>query len=318
VSGDIFVGDGMQHPENRQRIPDLPPWRLRQTTEPPVFEPPKGLAVAVNAALRLRRPLLITGGPGSGKSTLATVIADELELGDVLRWHINSKSTLNEGLYEYDALGRLHATQVPGADDKPENFVTLGPLGTGLADSEIRVVLIDEIDKSDLDLPGDLLNVIEHGAFRIPVLARAKATVLRKNADTGENEAYFPVTGADNKTYEIDPDGMVWRRQFPVIVFTSNGGRTFPAPFLRRCVRFPMPAFEKKDLEKIVRKHLGEAAEVAGAAAIAEFARKLEEKKELAVNQILEYIYIITGDSPPDSASSKTLKDILLKELNGK
>ena len=72
-----------------------------------------GLADAVNAALHLRRPLLLSGGPGSGKSTLVDLIAAELELGSVLRWHITSKSTLNDGLYEYDALGRLHATQRP-------------------------------------------------------------------------------------------------------------------------------------------------------------------------------------------------------------
>jgi MoxR-like ATPase len=282
------------------------PWRLREDGEPPVFKAPDGLAVAVNAALRLRRPLLITGGPGSGKSTLADVIANELDLGKVLRWHINSKSTLNEGLYEYDALGRLHDTQKPGAEDRPEEFVRLGPLGTGLADSKIRVVLIDEIDKSDLDLPGDLLDVIENGRFTIPVLARAKTT------------EDFPVKGEDNELYKIDADGIVKRREFPVIVFTSNGGRQFPAPFERRCVRFPMPALNKKLLAEIVEAYLNEAAASAEDTAIAKFAQDLEDKKELAVNQILEYVYIVTGDSPPDSDSSKLLKDILLKELSGK
>ena len=183
---DLFVGDGEIRSGNGnekawQQIPELPSWRLRGNGAAPVYVMTPGLANAVNAALHLRRPLLITGEPGSGKSTLVDVIATELELGTVLRWHISSKSTLNDGLYEYDALGRLHATQEQGADDAPESFVTLGPLGTALAADTIRAVLIDEIDKSDLDLPGDLLNVIENAQFTIPVLARAKTPPIVMN-----------------------------------------------------------------------------------------------------------------------------------------
>jgi MoxR-like ATPase len=164
MSWDLFVGDGQPHradPVKRAwtQIPPLRSWRLRQKDKAPIFEMTPALADAVNVALHLRRPLLVTGGPGSGKSTLVDVIAAELELGTVLRWHITSKSTLNDGLYEYDALGRLHATQEHD-DDSPEKFVTLGPLGTALAAGTIRAVLIDELDKSDLDLPGDLLKVI--------------------------------------------------------------------------------------------------------------------------------------------------------------
>ena len=133
---------------------------------------------------------------GSGKSTLVEVIAKELELGGVLRWHVTSRTTLHEGLYEYDALGRLHATQAAGADVAPANFVRLGPLGTALATGTVRAVLIDELDKSDLDLPGDLLNVMEDGEFRIPVLARAKS-----------GHEFF-VTGADGDTGQ---DGLPYR-----------------------------------------------------------------------------------------------------------
>jgi MoxR-like ATPase len=309
MSWDLFVGNGKPRRANKneeawRRIPELRSWRLREKDEPPVFKMPEGLAVAVNAALYLRRPLLITGGAGSGKSTLIDVIARELELGTVLRWHITSKSTLDDGLYQYDALGRLHATQEQHADE-PERFVTLGPLGTALAANRIRAVLIDEIDKSDLDLPGDLLNVIENAEFTIPVLARA------------ESPTPFTVKGADGKSYTVGKDGVVTRKEFPVIVFTSNGERAFPAPFLRRCVRFKMPRFTENDLVEIVKAHLNVALTHDEHDAIAKFARDLQEDKELAVNQILEYVYIVTGDPSPDSESQEKLRDILLEELSG-
>jgi len=316
MSWDLFVGDGRPHradPEKKAwtQIPPLRSWRLRQKDTAPVFEMTPGLADAVNAALHLRRPLLITGGPGSGKSTLVEVIAAELELGAVLRWHITSKSTLNDGLYEYDALGRLHATQGQGADDAPEKFVTLGPLGTALAAGTIRAVLIDELDKSDLDLPGDLLNVIENAEFTIPVLARTKSrqafTVKGADGDAGE----------DGKPYTVDKDGVVRRKEFPVIVFTSNRERAFSAPFLRRCIRFEMPRFTENDLVRIVRAHLGDAATEEERDVIGEFARRLQENKPLAVNQILEYVTLVTGSSPPDGQTRKNLRDVLLKELNG-
>jgi MoxR-like ATPase len=313
---DLFVGDGQPHradPEQKAwiQLPPLRSWRLRQKDKAPVFEMRPGLADAVNAALHLRRPLLVTGGPGSGKSTLVDVIAAELELGTVLRWHITSKSTLNDGLYEYDALGRLHATQERGADASPGMFVTLGPLGTALAAGTIRAVLIDELDKSDLDLPGDLLNVIESGEFTIPVLARAKSrqqfTVKGADGDTGE----------DGKPYKVSQDGVVRRQEFPVIVFTSNRERAFSAPFLRRCIRFEMPRFTEADLVKIVAAHLGETATAEERKVIGEFARQLDENKPLAINQILEYVSLVTGSPAPGSQTSKNLREILLKELNG-
>lgn len=322
MSWELFTGSGIPHRDDSgsqawQRIPPLRSWRHRASGgEPataPVFEMPDGLADAVNAALHLRRPLLLSGSPGSGKSTLVDLIAAELELGAVLRWHITSRSTLAEGLFEYDALGRLHATQVAqGTDDVRKqadaaaaNFVTLGPLGTALAAGQVRAVLVDEIDKSDLDLPGDLLNVMENGEFTIPVLARA-------NSDRP-----FTVSGADGAHYAVDPDGVVRRRHFPVIVFTSNGERAFSPPFLRRCVRFTMPQADRDRLTRIIAAHLSSAAATAEDRAIADFAERLRKSDRLAINQILEFVYLVTGDSPPDSKSRARLAEILLQELGG-
>ena len=336
MSWELFTGSGIPQrddPEAEawQRIPPLRPWRRRpsggESATAPVFEMPPGLADAVNAALHLRRPLLLSGGSGSGKSTVADLIAAELELGAVLRWHMTSKSTLMEGLYDYDALGRLHATQAPYRRPKPieqasiqdtvlrelleeaapavENFVTLGPLGTALAAGKVRAVLIDEIDKSDLDLPGDLLNVMENGEFTIPVLARA--------GDTHP----FTITGADGTRCEVDADGVVRLRHFPVIVFTSNGERAFSPPFLRRCVRFEMPQTDRDRLTRIVAAHLGAPAASAERLAIAEFAERLRTSDRLAINQILEFVSLVTGDSPPGSESREQLAEILLQELSG-
>ena len=109
MTWDLFIGDGTPRraapgEEAWKQIPELRSWRQRTPGHAPVFDMPAGLADAVNAALHLRRPLLLTGGPGSGKSTLVNLVPAELELDSVLRWHITSKSTLTEGLYEYDAL----------------------------------------------------------------------------------------------------------------------------------------------------------------------------------------------------------------------
>lgn len=307
MSWELFTGDGILRRDAWQQIPPLRSWRQHPAGEPPVFEMPPGLADAVNAALHLRRPLLLSGGPGSGKSTLVDLIAAELDLGTVLRWHITSKSTLMDGLYEYDALGRLHATQAADgqADPAVENFVMLGPLGTALAAGKVRAVLIDGIDKSDLDLPGDLLNVIENGEFPISVLARAKSNHT------------FRVQGADGGPCEVSPDGVVRRRHLPVIVFTSNGERAFSPPFLRRCVRFTMPQADRDRLTRIVAAHLSTDAATAEQETIADFADRLLKSDRLAINQILEFVYLVTGDSSPDSASRQQLAEILLQELSG-
>jgi MoxR-like ATPase len=312
VNWELFNGSGIPHQEDPnlpawQSLPELPSWRKRAEGEKPKFVMPDGLIDAVNAALHLRRPLLITGAAGSGKSTLVDVIAAELELGQVLKWHVTSKSVLVDALYEYDALGRLHATQAPDASaaaTSVQNFVTLGPLGTALAAPQVRAVLIDEIDKSDLDLPGDLLNVMESGEFRVSPLTRARG-------------GPFEVRGADGPgPYPVNAEGVVTLRHFPVIVFTSNGERTFSAPFLRRCIRFEMPPLDERKLTSIITEHLSSAAAAAEHGEIAAFADSLKTNPR-AVNQILEFVALVTGESPPNSESRKRLHAILLRELNG-
>src|SRR5215510_5101621 len=164
----LYHGDRKPHDV---RLPDPPPWRRFPIRGPdqggdPTFIPTPEIVQAVNAALYLRRPLFITGPAGSGKSSVAESVAHELRLGPVLRWHVTSHSTLEEAMYRYDALGRLQQNQIhPGTDDITQ-FLRLGPLATALvARGKPRVLLIDELDKAELDLPGDLLNVLERGEY---------------------------------------------------------------------------------------------------------------------------------------------------------
>ena len=163
----------------------------------------------------------------------------------MLRWHVTSRSTLNDALYRYDAIGRLHAQDLRGRCRSIEGYLRLGPLGTALLPTtRPRALLIDEIDKSDIDLPNDLLNVFERGEFDVPELARLDA---RHGAGPGRRRRRtLPITR-----------GKVRCREFPFVVLTSNGERDFPAAFLRRCIRLRMPGSDPELLAEIVAAHLG-------------------------------------------------------------
>jgi MoxR-like ATPase len=284
-------------------LPAPPPWRKFPLTEErsaSTFQPPPGLVDAVNAALCLHRPLLLTGQPGSGKSTVVDSIATELKLGTVLRWHITSRSTLTEALYRYDALGRLDATQRK-EDDDIGRFVVLGPLGTALLPGDRpRAVLIDEIDKSDIDLPSDLLNVLERGEYTIPELSRHKnkRITVRRSEGEGTAEIY---------------DGKVQCTTFPVIVLTSNGERDFPAPFLRRCIRFEVPKPTSDDLERIVNAHLGEGAAQAATGLLTTFLQELASGRTVATDQLLNAVFLVNGI---EGEERDTLSKLLLHALS--
>ncbi|MEW2522772.1 AAA family ATPase [Actinacidiphila alni] len=269
----------------------------------------------VNLALHLRRPLLITGKPGVGKSTLAYAVAHELGLGPVLRWPVTSRTTLRDGLYAYDAIGRLHdagigrGAEAEGAEPPPVGrYLRLGPLGTALLPwRHPRVLLIDEIDKSDLDLPNDLLDVFEEGEFGIPELARL---------GPGDQE----VMTADGTRTATVTGGTVRCAQFPFTVLTSNAEREFPAAFLRRCVRLEIQPPDADRLAAMVTAHLGpgtpEAADERGAL-IAEFLRRRrEEGAELANDQLLNALLMADRglwSRPEDRA---VIESVLLRPLN--
>ncbi|MFF1712567.1 AAA family ATPase [Streptomyces sp. NPDC058268] len=304
----IYSGSRVPH-DGIDRLPAPPPWRTF-TGGPPLRTPPGDsgnphAAVSyrpsedairqVNAALYLRRPLLVTGAPGTGKSSLAYAVAHELGLGKVLHWPITSRITLRDGLYEYDPLTRLYAAERGRREDESGSpgddigdYLRLGPLGTALLPYERpRVLLVDEIDKSDIDLPNDLLTIFEKGAYEIVELARRAAPTAR-------------VMTADSTTDRVEiRDGTVSCRAFPLVVMTSNGEREFPPAFLRRCVTVDLkqPA-SVAELTAIVREHLGpvvEGEEGELPAGVRDIIDRFFERRSgglLANDQLLNAIYM--------------------------
>jgi len=280
-------------------------------------------AQLVNAALVLRRPLLITGQAGIGKTTLAYSVAWQLGLGNVLRWGVTSRSTLKEALYHYDALARLHDASLrregaPGAELDFGDYFTLGPLGTALLPTRVgsylpRVLLIDEIDKSDADLPSDLLHVLEEGSFAIPEVARLPAAQKGKSVRVNSADPSMPKV-------EIPVDGHIRCDDFPFIIMTSNGDRDFPPAFLRRCLQLAIP-WERRagQLEGIIRQHLGVSPK--DDPAIAELLHQFNEKRAeadatLAIDQLLNAIFLARSRAEVNPLDHQGIKDAIFRSLS--
>ncbi|EPH42500.1 MoxR family ATPase [Streptomyces aurantiacus] len=323
----VYTGSGEPH-DGIEQLPPPPPWRAFDggpvleapapgggTTSPDrahrarTYRATDECVQLVNAALYLRRPLLVTGPPGSGKSSLVYAVARELGLGPVLRWNITSRSTLHDGLYQYDPLSRLYAagrTRGTGApDDRAgvEDHLRLGPLGTALLPyARPRALLVDEIDKSDLDLPNDLLNVLEEGQYEIPELVRIARHTPKAALLTADPAAPVPVE-----------HGRVRCRAFPFVVLTSNGEREFPPAFLRRCVTLRLRQPHGDHLEEIVRAHLGEP----DAYAHELISRFLERGSggELATDQLLNAVYL-TRAAGLEASSRDDLARLLMPYLS--
>ncbi|MFF7987929.1 AAA family ATPase [Streptomyces sp. NPDC007901] len=308
----LFRGDG----EPRAvAFPPAPPWRRLHPEGPddPQASRPRPYLIdpddadIVNAALHLRRPLLVTGHPGTGKSSLAHAIAHELALGRVLHWPVNSRSTLQDALYHYDAIGRLREANLRRDTDGSEpgigQYVRLGPLGSALlAVDRPKVLLIDELDKGDVDLPNDLLTVFEEGQFEIPELSRLPEEHSTVHVQTDNLSEATPVVR-----------GRVRCREFPVVVITSNGEREFPPAFLRRCIRLDLPEPDEERLRDIVAAHLGHEALDGIDDLLEEFLGR-RAPGELATDQLLNAVFLRKGGIDLDAGR---LLDAVLHQLGG-
>lgn len=290
----------------------------------------------VNLALHLRRPILVTGAPGTGKTSLAYSIAYELGLGQVLEWLITSRSTVREGLYEYDVLGRVNDMNLADKEvwDKidpkyaewlrksarqPGNYITLGPLGDALLPRpKPRVLLIDEIDKCDIDLPGDLLHVLERGSYEIPELVRERdADITVRCADGGSSAD----DDDDKKGTVVIQRGRVACHQFPIIVLTSNEERDFPAAFRRRCLSLHLDLLDDHALEEIANERLPQVPDQGGTDLIKEFAAtegprsRGPEGRTRATDQLLSALFVRYVGQGLSEAEFATLSDIILHPI---
>lgn len=343
-SADWWIYRGTGRPIHDLKLTDIlpgpPPWRRFRGKPPPGPDTPpadggeieRKLGSAfhlderdvdphevdvVNAALCLRRPLLVTGRPGTGKSTLAYRISRELGLGRVLRWPITSHTTLSSGLYSYDAIGRAQAAggrlatrngdKEPPEESPVGEFLRLGVLGTAFLPHTLpRVLLIDELDKSEADLPNDLLSIFEDGEFPIPELERVRSREREVTVFTADPEGTATIT-----------DGRVVCHAFPIIVITSNGEREFPPAFLRRCLQLETRELNYDQLSAMAAAHLHDGDDDQRGQLIRQFLERSASSGGLPADKLLEALFIsdsFTFDKN-DPAWSR-LVDALWRQLN--
>ena len=238
------------------------------------------LMVAVNASIALQRPLLVKGEPGTGKTILAHEVAKALGR-PIIEWHIKSTTKAQQGLYEYDAVARLRDSQLgdPRVHDI-KNYIIRGKLWESFAADEAPVLLIDEIDKADIEFPNDLLLELDRMEF-----------------------------------YVYETRETIKARNRPIVFITSNNEKELPDAFLRRCffhyIRFP----EKETMEKIIDVHfpklkknlLREALEV-----FFEIREVPGLKKKPSTSELLDWLkLLLSEDLPPEALRSKDRKTII-------
>jgi MoxR-like ATPase len=228
------------------------------------------LTIAVNAAVTLQRPLLVKGEPGTGKTELARQVALGLDL-PLIEWHVKSTTKAQQGLYEYDAVSRLRDSQLGDARvNDVRNYIRKGKLWQAFEAAGRVVLLIDEIDKADIEFPNDLLQELDRMEFHV--------------YETGET---------------------VKARHRPVVIITSNNEKELPDAFLRRCffhyIRFP----DAETLAAIVRVHFPDIKDRLLTAALTQFYELRDVpglKKKPSTSEVLDWLRLLLAEdlSPED------------------
>ncbi len=226
------------------------------------------LRLAVNAAVQLQRPLLIKGEPGTGKTMLAEEVAASLNM-DLIQWHIKSTTKAQQGLYEYDAVARLRDSQL-GVDKVNDigNYIKKGKLWEAFAHEKQCVLLIDEIDKADIEFPNDLLLELDKMEFFV--------------YETGET---------------------IKAVQRPIIIITSNNEKELPDAFLRRCffhfISFP----DRETMKQIVDAHYPDIQKNLVDLALQVFFELREIKglkKKPSTSELIDWLKLLMSDDMPD------------------
>ena len=245
----------------------------------------RDLEVAVNAAVTLQRPLLVKGEPGTGKTVLAHEVAKALGL-PLIEWHIKSTTKAQQGLYEYDAVSRLRDGQL--GDERVHdisNYIVRGKLWEAFTAERQHVLLIDEIDKADIEFPNDLLLELDRMQFFV---YETKETVVARHR--------------------------------PVVIITSNNEKELPDAFLRRCffhyIRFP----DRETMERIVQAHFPDIKQELAREALNVFFQIRgvgELKKKPATSELLDWLKLLMiEDLPPEVLRSSDPK-VAIPPLHG-
>jgi MoxR-like ATPase len=246
---------------------------------------PRELEVAVNAAIALQRPLLVKGEPGTGKTVLAQEIARSMGY-PLIEWHIKSTTKAQQGLYEYDAVSRLRDGQL--GDERVRdvsNYIIRGKLWEAFSSETPVVLLIDEVDKADIEFPNDLLLELDRMQFHV---YETKETIVA--------------------------------RQRPIVIITSNNEKELPDAFLRRCffhfIRFP----DRETMERILHSHYPDLrADLAREALNVFFQiREVNElKKKPATSELLDWLKLLMIEDMPAEALRSSDAKVAIPPLYG-
>lgn len=233
----------------------------------------ENLRLAVNAARTLQKPLLVKGEPGTGKTLLAEQVAKSLGM-KLITWHIKSTTKAQQGLYEYDAVSRLRDSQL--GDDKVyeiANYIKPGKLWEAFTSEERCVLLIDEVDKADIEFPNDLLHELDRMAFYV--------------YETGET---------------------ISAKQRPIVIITSNNEKELPDAFLRRCffhyIEFPTEA----TMRQIIEVHFPNIRETLVSEALQIFFKLRDVpglKKPPSTSELIDWLSLLMADDMPEDVLRK-------------